>query len=105
MHGLFCGVASVGCVVSVFLVGVPLGVAVLFLTWTLFSLVLLTFLPFTGVLEDDSEADDLRVEHKRFLEIFSCSTFPELLVQPVLSAFEANPPILLLRFCSLEGGA
>lgn len=77
---------------------------VLFLALTLFSLVLLTFLPFTGVLEDVSEVEVLRVEHKRFLEVFSCSTL-EVFVEPVLSAFEANPTILLLRFCSLEGVA
>lgn len=45
------------------------------------------------------------MEHKRFLEVFSVSTLLELFVEPVLSAFEAKPPILLLRFCSLEGVA
>lgn len=76
-----------------------------FLAFTLFSLVLLTFLPFTGVLEDVSAVEVLWVEHKRFLEVFSCSTLLELFVEPVLSAFEPNPPMLLLRFCSLEGVA
>lgn len=88
--------------------GVPLGVEVLFLAVTLFSLVLLIFLPFTGVLEDVSEAEVLLVEHKRFLEVFSCSTLLELFVEPGLSDFDPNPPILLLRFCcclSLEGVA
>lgn len=65
-----------------------------------FSLLLLTFLPFTGVLEDDSEV--WYVEHRRFWGVFS-SAFLEFLVELVLSAFEANPPTLLLRFCSLEG--
>lgn len=104
-HGLCCGVASRGRVASFVLEGVPLGVEVLFLVFTLFSLVLLIFLPFTGVLEDVSEAAVLRVEHKRFLEVFSCSALLELFVEPVLSALDANPPILLLRFCSLEGVA
>lgn len=102
-HGLCVGVASTGWVASFFLEGVPLGVEVLFLAFTLFSLVLLVFLPFTGVLEDVSEAEVLWVEHRRFLEVFSCSTLPELFV--VISAFVPNPPILLLRFCSLEGVA
>lgn len=107
-HGLCCGVASTGRVVSFFLEGVPLGVEVLFLAVTLFSLVLLIFLPFTGVLEDISEVEVLLVEHKRFLEVFSCSTLLELFVEPGLSDFDPNPPILLLRFCcclSLEGVA
>lgn len=104
-HGLCCGVASGGRVASFLLEGVPLGVEVFFLAFTLFSLVLLTFLPFTGVLEDVSEAEVLSVEHKRFLEVFSCSTLFELFMEPVLSAFEANPPMLLFRFCSLEGVA
>lgn len=90
---------------SFVLEGVPLGVEVLFLAFTLLSLVLLIFLPFTGVLEDVSEAEVLWVEHKRFLEVFSGSTLLEPFVVPVLSAFEANPPMLLLRFCSLEGVA
>lgn len=97
-HGLCCGVASTGCVASFVLEGVPLGVEVLFLAFPLFSLLWLIFLPFTGVLEDVSEAEVLWVEHKRFLEVFSCSTLLEFFVEPVLSAFEANPPILLLRF-------
>lgn len=104
-HGLCCGVTSTDCVASFVLEGVPLGVEVLFLAFTVFSLVLLNFLPFTGVLEDVSEAEVLCVEHKRFLELFSCSTLPELFVEPVISAFEPNPPRLLLRFCSLEGVA
>lgn len=90
---------------SFVLEGVPLGVEVLFLAFTLFSLVLLSFLPFTGVVEDVSEAEDLWVAHNRFLEVFSCSALLELFVEPVLSAFKPNPPILLLRFCSLEGVA
>lgn len=65
------------------------------------SLLLLTFLPFTGVLEDDSEV--LCVAHRRFLGVFSASALLEFLVELVLSAFEAKPPMLLLRFCSLEG--
>lgn len=84
-HGLCCGVASTGCVASFVFEGVPLGVEVLFLALTLFSLVLLVFLPFTGVVEDVSEVEVLWVEHKRFLEVFSCSTLLELFV--VLSAF------------------
>lgn len=56
-QGLNCGVASKGFVVPFVLEGVPLGVEVLFLALTLFSLVLLTFLPFTGVLEDVSDAE------------------------------------------------
>ncbi len=104
-HGLCCGVASTGCPASFVLEGVPLGVEVLFLAFTLFSLLWLVFLPFKGVLEDVSEAEVLWVEHKRFLKVFSCSALLELFVEPVLSAFEANPPILLLRFCSLEGVA
>lgn len=100
-HGLCCGVASKGC--SFFLEGVPLGVEVLFLALTPFSFVLLAFLPLTGVLEDVSEV--LWVEHKRFLEVFSCSALLELFVEPALSDFEANPTMLLLRFCSLEGVA
>lgn len=86
--------ASAGWGVS-FLEGVPAGVEVLF-----FSLLLLTFLPFTGVLEDDSEV--LCVAHRRFLWSTG-SALLEVLVELVLSAFEANPPTLLLRFCSLEG--
>lgn len=104
-HGLCCGVASTGAVAPFVLEGVPLGVEVLFFAFTLFSFVLLTFLPFTGVLKDFSEAEVLWVEHKRFLEVFSCSTLLELFAEPVLSAFEPNPPMLLLRFCSLEGVA
>lgn len=100
--GLCVGVASTG-VASFFLEGVPLGVEVLFLAFTLLSLVLLVFLPFTGVLEDISGAEVLWVEHRRFLEVFSCSTLQELFVE--ISTFEPNPPILLLRFCSLEGVA
>lgn len=66
------------------------------------SLLLLSFLPFTtGALEDDSEA--LWVEHRRFLGVFSCSALLACLLELVLSAFEAKPPVLLLRFCSLEG--
>lgn len=102
-NGFRCGVASRGRVASFVLEGVPQDVAVLF--FTLFSLVLLTFLPFTGVPEDVSAVEVLWVAHKRFLEVFSCSTLLELFVEPVLSAFEPNPPILLLRFCSLEGVA
>lgn len=103
--GLCCGVPTRGWIASFVFEGVPLGVEGLFLEFTHFSLVLLTFLPFTGVLEDVSEAEVLWVEHKRFLEVFSCSTLLEFFEEPVLSAFEANPPILLLRFCSLEGVA
>lgn len=66
------------------------------------SLLLLTFLPLGGVLEDDSEL--LCVAHKRFLGVFSGSALPELLVELVLSALGANPARLLLRFCSLEAG-
>lgn len=77
----------------------------LFLAFALFSLVLLSFLPFTGVLEDVSGAEVLWVEHNRFLELLSCSTLLTLFVDPVLSAFKPNPPILFLRFCSLEGVA
>lgn len=95
-HGLCCGVASAGRGVSFFLEGVPAGVEVLFL-----SLLLLIFFPFTGVLEDASEV--LLVEHRRFLGVFSCSALLAFLAELVLSAFEANPPTLLLRFCSLEG--
>lgn len=94
-HGLCCGVASAGGGVSFFLEGVPAGVEVLFLS------LLLTFFPFTGVLEDDSEV--LWVAHRRFLGVFSASALLEFLVELVLSALEANPPMLLLRFCSLEG--
>lgn len=96
MHGLCCGVASAGGGVSFFLEGVPAGVEALFL-----SLLLLTFFPLTGVLEDDSEA--LRVAHRRFLGVFSCSALLAFLLELVLSAFEAKPPMLLLRFCSLGG--
>lgn len=102
-HGLCCGVASTGCVASLVFDGVPLGVEVLFLALALFSLVLLVFFPFTGVVEGVSEVEVLWVEHKRFLEDFSCSTLLELFMEPVPSAFWPNPPILLLRFCSLGG--
>lgn len=94
MHGLCRGVASAGGGVSFFLEGVPAGVEVLFL-----SLLLLAFFPLTGVLEDDSEA--LRVAHRRLLGVFSCSPLLAFLLELVLSAFEAKPPMLLLRFCSL----
>lgn len=76
--------------------GVPAGVEALFL-----SLLLLTFLPLTGVLEDDSEV--LCVAHRRFLGVFSASALPGALAELVLSALEAKPPTLLLRFGSLEG--
>lgn len=94
MHGRCRGVASAGGGVSFFLEGVPAGVEELFL-----SLLLLTFFPLTGVLEDDSEA--LRVAHRRLLGVFSCSPLLAFLLELVLSAFEAKPPMLLLRFCSL----
>lgn len=96
MHGLCCGAASAGGGASFFLEGVPAGVEVLFL-----SLLLLTFFPLTGLLEDDSGA--LRVAHRRFLGVFSCSALLAFLLELVLSAFEAKPPMLLLRFCSLGG--
>lgn len=58
-NGLRCGVASRGRAASFVLEGVPQGVEVLFLALTVFSLVLLTFLPFTGVLEDVSTLEIL----------------------------------------------
>lgn len=73
---------------------------------TLFSLVALTFLPLTGVVEGVSVAQVFCVEHKRFFEVFSGSLLvPVPLAVPALSAFEPNPPMLLLRFCSFMGGA
>lgn len=95
-QGSSCGVASASWGVSFFLEGAPAGLEVLFL-----SLLLLTFFPFTGVLEGDSE--DRCVEHRRFLGVFSISALLEFLVELVLSALGAKPPMLLLRFCSLEG--
>lgn len=77
----------------------------LFLVFTVFSLVLLSFLPFAGVLEDVSVAGFLLIEHRRFFEVFSSSDLLEILMEPVLSDLKVNPPMLLFRFCSLEGVA
>lgn len=75
----------------------------LFLMPTLFSLVVLTFFPLTGVLEGVSVAEFLFVEHSRFLDALSCSALLEVFVETLLSTFWPKPPMLLLRFCSFAG--
>lgn len=99
-HGLWCGVVSAA---SFVLEGVVQGVEMLFLMPTLFSLVVLTFFPLTGVLLGVSVAEFLFVEHSRFLDALSCSALLEVFVETLLSTFWPKPPMLLLRFCSFAG--
>ncbi|TNN79573.1 hypothetical protein EYF80_010155 [Liparis tanakae] len=102
--GLRCGVA--GCAASLALEGVPQGVAGLLLALALLSFAAFAFLPFPGVPGGVSAAAQLLLaEHNRFLADFSGSALPAPLEEAELSGFGANPPRLLLRFCSLGGGA
>lgn len=79
--------------------------ALLVLALALLSVELRALVPLGRRLEDVWGAEDLSVADALccFLEAFSCCALPELFLEAVLSAFDVNPPMLLLRFCSLAG--